>query len=81
MPKAIGTKAEVYRGAAKMTPGGLTKSKLTVSKNTGKVISKAQKAAGKRLAAYAHGGAMKKKGRRGGYFGMGALYSAAPIYV
>ena len=44
--KTIGTKKDVWEGKALHTSGGLTKSKLTLSK-TGKVVSKAKQALGK----------------------------------
>jgi len=47
--KTIGQKFEVFRGTAMKTSGGLVKSDLTKSKS-GKIVSKLQLAAGKRLA-------------------------------
>jgi hypothetical protein len=44
--KTVGTKKDVWEGKALRTSGGLTKSKLTLSK-TGKVVSKAKQALGK----------------------------------
>lgn len=44
--KTVGTKKEVWDGKAMHTSGGLTKSKLTLSK-VGKVVSKAKQALGK----------------------------------
>lgn len=45
--KAKGTKAEVWHGTAKHTPGGLTKDDLVKNKN-GKIVSKKKQAAGRR---------------------------------
>ena len=39
---AVGTKLQVWRGEAKHTAGGLTKSKLMMNKKSGKVVSKAK---------------------------------------
>jgi hypothetical protein len=59
--KAIGSKREVYSGTAKHTSGGLTKAHLMKNKH-GKIVSKKQHAAGKRLQKkYPLSDAMKKK--------------------
>ena len=47
--KNIGKKHEVYNGTARTTSGGLKKQHLTKSKS-GKIVSKKQQAAGKKLA-------------------------------
>ena len=47
--KNIGKKHEVFNGTALKTVGGLKKQHLTKSKS-GKIVSKKQQAAGKRLA-------------------------------
>lgn len=73
----VGSKEQVYAGAAHHTRGGLTKAKLKLNKK-GAVVSKAKSAAAKR--AHPHGPGSTKK-RRGGYYGAGAMYSAAPYYV
>lgn len=45
--KAVGSKAEVYHGTAKHTPGGLYKKDLLKNKH-GRIVSKKQMAAGKK---------------------------------
>jgi hypothetical protein len=44
--KAVGSKAEVYHGTARHTPGGLKKKDLM--KHKGRIVSKKQHAAGKK---------------------------------
>lgn len=48
--KVIGTKTEVWKGVAHHTKGGLQKKDLTISKSSGKVVSKRKQAAGHKLA-------------------------------
>lgn len=48
--KVIGTKTDVWKGKAHRTKGGLQKKHLTISKSSGKVVSKAKQAAGHALA-------------------------------
>lgn len=48
--KTVGKKHEVFNGTALKTVGGLKKQHLTISKSSGKVVSKKKQAAGKRLA-------------------------------
>lgn len=48
--KVIGTKTEVWKGKAHHTKGGLEKKHLTISKSSGKVVSKKKQAAGHKLA-------------------------------
>jgi len=48
--KIIGTKSEVWRGAAVKTRGGLTKKDLTISRSSGKIVSKKQQRRGHALA-------------------------------
>lgn len=58
----IGSKAQVYHGAAKHTAGGLTRKDLFLNKR-GRIVSKKQHAAGKKaLSRLARAGYVAKKG-------------------
>ena len=46
----IGSKADVWKGAALRTKAGLQRKDLTISKSSGKVVSKRKQAAGHALA-------------------------------
>ena len=45
--KRIGSKAEVFHGSCRMTPGGLTRKDLVKNKH-GRIVSRKQQAAGKK---------------------------------
>lgn len=44
-----GSKAQVWHGTASKTSGGLTKSDLTISASSGKIVSRKQQAHGKKI--------------------------------
>jgi len=60
--KRIGSKAEVYHGTARMTPGGVTRAGLMTHK--GRIVSKKKHAAGKKAIKHLRAlGYIAKKGQ------------------
>ena len=62
--KTNGSRAEVWHGTAKKTPGGLTKSDLLMNKH-GRIVSKAKHNTAKREKRLAKAGYLTKKGQFG----------------